>query len=71
MEGVQGSDCHAHGVLLMIGAIRGLPDGMNYPAVSRGVSSSVLACHSVLDTPAPYVILGNPVGTSRYRLSPV
>jgi len=35
---------------------------MNYPAASRGVSSSVLARHSVLDTPAPYWIRGNPVG---------
>ena len=26
---------------------------MNYPAASYGVSSSVLARHSVLDTPAP------------------
>jgi len=31
---------------------------MNYPAVSRVVSSSVLARHSVLDTPAPYLIRG-------------
>jgi len=30
---------------------------MNYPAASREVSS-VLARHSVLDTPAPYLIRG-------------
>src|SRR3972149_6223638 len=35
---------------------------MNYPAVSRGISSSVLARRSVLDAPAPYWIRGNPVG---------
>jgi hypothetical protein len=35
---------------------------MNYHAASRVVSSSVLARHSVLDTPAPYWIRGNPVG---------
>jgi hypothetical protein len=44
---------------------------MNYPAASRGASSSVLARHSVLDTPAPYLIRGNPVGPSGYRLPPV
>jgi hypothetical protein len=31
---------------------------MNYPAASRGILSSVLARHSVLDTPAPYLIRG-------------
>jgi hypothetical protein len=44
---------------------------MNYPAASYGVSSSVLARHSVLDTPAPYLIRGNPVGPAGYRLPPV
>jgi len=44
---------------------------MDYPAASREVSSSVLARHSVLDTPAPYWIRGNPVGPSGYRLPPV
>jgi len=44
---------------------------MNYPAASCGVSSSVLARYSVLDTPAPYLIRGNPVGSSGYRLPPV
>jgi len=44
---------------------------MNYPAASRWASSSVLARHSVRDTPAPYLIRGNPVGPSGYRLPPV
>jgi len=34
---------------------------MNYPAASYGISSSAPARHSVLDTPAPYWIRGNPV----------
>jgi hypothetical protein len=49
----------------------GTEDQMNYPAVSYVVSSSVLARHSVLDKPAPYLIRGNPVGSSGYRLPPV
>ena len=44
---------------------------MNYPAASYGVSSSVLARHSVLDKPAPYLIRGNPVEPAGYRLPPV
>jgi len=36
----------------------------------RGIVS-VLARHSVLDTPAPYLIRGNPAGPSGYRLPPV
>ncbi len=42
------------------GKLIGPECAMSYPAASRGVSSSILARHSVRDTPAPYWIRGLP-----------
>ena len=48
------------------------PDGsMKLPAASCGVSSFLVAVIPCLTQPAPYLIRGNPVGFSGYRLSPV